>query len=208
MTLFSKCVSRKVHEHQQHDQQDCEADGLWTKLTVWRKSLVFSCQGFTVIDSHGSLVFRVDNYTGRPEEVTLMDGSGMPTLTLRHRKKLRLVDTWLVYEGEDGEHSSKKPIIGCVRKHINILRPNSKVLARVYCGPSDKKFAYTIEGSYVHRSCWVLDESKRVVAEIRRKESMNGGVSFGLEVFHLIVRPGFSLSFAMAIVLILDQMFS
>lgn len=90
---------------------------------------------------------------------------------------------------------------------MNILQPYSNVLARVYCGPSDMKSAYTIEGSYVRRSCRVLDESKQVVAEIRRKETMNGGVSFGLEVFLLIVRPGFSPSFSMAIVLILDQMF-
>lgn len=122
------------------------------------------------------------------------------------QQKLRLVDNWLVYEGEVGDNSSKKPI-NRVRKRMNILQPYSNVLARVYCGPSDKKSAYTIEGSYVHRSCRVLDESKQVVAEIRRKETMNGGVSFGLEVFLLIVRPGFSPSFSMAIVLILDQMF-
>lgn len=112
-----------------------------------------------------------------------------------------------MYEGEVGDNSSKKPI-NCVRKHINIFNPNSSVLARVYCGPSDKKHAYTIEGSYVQRSCRVLDESKQVVAEIKRKETVDGGVSFGLEVFLLIVRPEVGLSFAMAIVLILDQMFS
>ncbi|KAI8546275.1 hypothetical protein RHMOL_Rhmol07G0104500 [Rhododendron molle] len=205
MTRCLKYISRKVHEsHQQ--EPDSEADGPWTKLTVWRKSLVFSCNGFTVIDSTGSLVFRVDNYAGRPEEVTLMDGSGWPVLTMRHRKKLRLVDNWLVYEGEVGDNSSKKPI-NRVRKRMNILQPYSNVLARVYCGPSDKKSAYTIEGSYVHRSCRVLDESKQVVAEIKRKETTDGGVSFGLEVFLLMVRPGFSPSFSMAIVLILDQMF-
>lgn len=122
------------------------------------------------------------------------------------KQKLRLVDNWLVYEGEVGDNSSKKPI-NRVRKRMNILQPYSNVLAHVYCGPSDKKSAYTIEGSYVHRSCRVLDESKQVVAEIKRKETTDGGVSFGLEVFLLIVRPGFSPSLSMAIVLILDRMF-
>lgn len=35
-----------------------------------------------------------------------------------------------------------------------------------------------------------------------------GGVSFGLEVFILIIHPGFDPAFAMAVVLLLDQMFS
>lgn len=65
-----------------------------------------------------------------------------------------------------------------------------------------------IEGSYTHRSCKVLDESRTVVAEIKRKEDIKGGVSFGLEVFLLVVQPGFDPGFAMALVLLLDQMFS
>ncbi|CAL5356192.1 hypothetical protein CsSME_00045074 [Camellia sinensis var. sinensis] len=214
MILFLKSNAKTVdenhhhHHHHEEHEEDYHDDGAWTSLTVWRKSLVFSCNGFTVIDSNGGLVFRVDNYsTGRPDELILMDADGTPLLSLCRRKKLRLVDNWLVFEGEVGGYSQKKPIC-CVRKHINILQSNFNVIAQVHCGPSNKKCAYVIEGSYAHRSCRVLDESRRVVAEIKRKEAMNGGVSFGLEVFLLIVRPGFNPSFAMAIVLLLDQMFS
>ncbi|CAL5360133.1 unnamed protein product [Camellia sinensis] len=209
MIVSLKSISRKTTAHENHhQQQDFKTDDdAWTSLTVWRKSLVFSCKGFTVIDSNGNYAFRVDNYTGHPVEVILMDGSGKPILTMCRSTGLRLVDNWHVYEGEVGDVSSKKPIC-CVRKHINILQFNVSVLARVYHGPSDKRYAYMIEGSYANRSCRVLDESRKVVAEIKRKEGMNGGVSFGLEVFLLIVRPGFNPSFAMAIVLLLDQMFS
>ena len=82
------------------------------------------------------------------------------------------------------------------------------MLAYVYRRSSDKRYAYIIEGSYSHRSCKVLDETKRVVAEIRRKDAIIGGISFGLEVFLLIVQTGFDPGFAMALVLLLDQMFS
>jgi hypothetical protein len=126
----------------------------------------------------------------------------------------RLVDSWVVYEGElAGDHcrtskSSKKPICS-VRKHVNILHANpNNVLAHVFRGTSDKRYAYVIEGSYAHRSCKVLDESRKVVAEIKRKEAMKGGISFGLDVFVLVVQPGFDPGFAMALVLLLDQMFS
>ena len=55
-------------------------------LTVWRKSLLFSCRGFTVFDAEGSLVFRVDTYgSGSTGEVVLMDAAGKPLLTLRRK---------------------------------------------------------------------------------------------------------------------------
>lgn len=96
MTRCLKYISRKVHENHQQEP-DSEADGPWTKLTVWRKSLVFNCNGFMVIDSTGSLVYRVDNYTGRPEEVTLMDGSGWPVLTMRHSKVTKNIENIDLY---------------------------------------------------------------------------------------------------------------
>lgn len=55
-------------------------------LTVWRKSLVLNCNGFTVFDSKGTLVFRVDCYArGNRGEVVLMNASGRPLLTIRSK---------------------------------------------------------------------------------------------------------------------------
>lgn len=104
--------------------------------------------------------------------------------------------------------SSKKPIC-IVKKNINILKANHKnVLAYVFKGNIQKSHAYVVEGSYTQRSSKVLDESRRVVAEIKRKEPISRVVSFGVDVFVLVVQPGFDPGFAMALVLLLDQMFS
>ena len=55
-------------------------------LTVWKKSLLFNCNGFTVFDCKGELVFRVDNYMeGNKGEILLMDANGKPLLTIRHK---------------------------------------------------------------------------------------------------------------------------
>ena len=55
-------------------------------LTVWKKSLLFNCYGFTVFDSNGNLVFRVDKYTAEGNaEIVLMDASGTPLLTIRRK---------------------------------------------------------------------------------------------------------------------------
>ena len=55
-------------------------------LTVWKKSLLFNCDGFTVFDTKGNLVFRVDNYAaGNKAEVVLMDSSGHSLITIRRK---------------------------------------------------------------------------------------------------------------------------
>lgn len=55
-------------------------------LTVWKKSLLFNCNGFTVFDGKGDLVFRVDNYMeGNKGEILLMDATGKPLLTIRRK---------------------------------------------------------------------------------------------------------------------------
>lgn len=178
-------------------------------LTVWKKSLLFNCNGFTVFDNQGNLVFRVDNYNaGTMGEIILMDASGNSLLTIR-RKRLSLSDSWLVFNGETAVH----PLFS-VKKNVNLL--NSKSLAQVTSlndqGKSvtvspKKKVVYEIEGSYAQRCCAVYDYKRGRVAEIKRKEAVRG-VAFGIDVFRLIVQPGeIDLSMAMALVIILDQMF-
>ncbi|OWM85282.1 hypothetical protein CDL15_Pgr028069 [Punica granatum] len=216
---------RRTHDAAGHRQEEenlivkggAVKPGTCKSLTVWRKSLLVSCKGFTVIDSNGNLAYRVDNYTRhRPQEVVLMDATGKSVLTLRRQKKLGILGNWLVYEGEVGSNtikSRKKPLC-CVRKQMNALsNARSRILASVSsCSGSLRssgKRDFVIEGSYANRSCKVVEEeSLEVVAEVRRKEEMVRGVAFGLEVFVLVVQPGFDVGFAMALVLLLDQMFS
>lgn len=206
----------KEYYYQGDDKQGgngVTSSSLSTYLTVWRKSLLVSCSGFTVIDCKGNLVYRVDNYRGRPGEIVLMDASGTSLFTMHRQKTLRLVNDWLVYKGDASDQNpktyQKRQPICCVKKNVGLLQSNSNVLAHVFLGTSSKNPTYVIEGSYGQRSCKVFDKSsKKIVAEIKRKEAVNGCASFGLEVFHLIVWPGFDSGFAMTLVLLLDQMFS
>ncbi|XP_020593466.1 protein LURP-one-related 8-like [Phalaenopsis equestris] len=166
-------------------------------LTVWRKSLLFNCKGFTVFDAEGNLVFRVDKYDRSDKgEIVLMDAAGNPLLTIR-RKKLSLGKHWEIYDGEE----SVNPRF-LVRKHVNFLQLKSMA----HVTSSDGGLVYEIEGSYTQRSCAVYDERRIAVAEIRRKEEVSG-VDFGLDVFRLIVQPGFDAAVAMAFVVLLEEMF-
>ncbi|MFS7897097.1 putative tubby-like protein [Helianthus anomalus] len=67
-------------------------------LTVWKKSLLFNCYGFTVFDPNGDLVFRVDNYTaGTKAEIVLMDASGHSLLTIRRKVPISLFTQLLLF---------------------------------------------------------------------------------------------------------------
>ncbi|KAF8407307.1 hypothetical protein HHK36_006434 [Tetracentron sinense] len=166
-------------------------------LTVWKKSLLLNCKGFTVFDAKGNLVFRVDNYvSGNKGEIVLMDATGKPLLTIR-RKRLSIGENWLVFDGE----TTVSPRFS-VKKQMNFL--NSKSLAQVSTG--NKKVAYEIDGTYAQRSCVVYDDKRRCVAEMKRKEAV-GGMAFGDDVFRLILQPEIDPVVGMALVISLEQMF-
>lgn len=171
-------------------------------MTVWRKSLLFNCQGFTVFNGGGDLCFRVDSYlSGRKAEIVLMDAAGKSLFTIR-RKRLSLGEKWAIYNGDE----TVSPVFA-VKKHVTFL--HSKGLAHVTrCrSEGDRSSSYTIEGSYSQRKCTVYDGERRAVAEVRRKEAGAAGVSLGGDVFRLVVLPGVEVALAMAMVIVLEQMY-
>ncbi|KAL1199348.1 Protein LURP-one-related 5 [Cardamine amara subsp. amara] len=173
-------------------------------LTVRKTSLFFSGDGFTVYDCKGILVFRVDSYGGPntrdTDEVVLMDAHGRCLLTLR-RKRPSLRRRWEGYLGERSE--GQKPIFGVRRS--SIIGRNSvtvEVYGDYHCNE------YLIEGSFGQRSCTVVEaETRRKVAETRRKVDASTNVMLGKDVFSLNVKPGFDGAFAMGLVLVLDQIY-
>ncbi|CAN6468398.1 unnamed protein product [Victoria cruziana] len=135
-----------------------------------------------------------------------MDASGHPLLTLR-RKRLSLGEQWQAFEGELASAagcSTRLPKF-TVKKQ-GALR-GSRVIAHVF-SRSSKFPLYQIQGSYSKRCCAVYDGERRKMAEIKRKEASAGGVAFGSDVFRLTVLPEMDTVDAMALVLLLDQMFS
>ena len=163
-----------------------------TTLTVWRKSLLFDCKGFTVFDAKGNLAYRVDSYASETgDEVVLMDAAGRPAFTVRRKRFSFQGEQWLVFSGEE----TRRPVYAVRRSGRG--KTMAHVTACAGAGPS-----YEVEGSYARRSCVVYDGERRAVAEIRPKEVV------GTDVFRLVVQPGVGVSLAMAVVVALEQMFA
>ncbi|KAG2326459.1 hypothetical protein Bca52824_009187 [Brassica carinata] len=172
----------------------CEASFCDSKeaivLTVWKKSLLFNCDGFTVYNSNGDLVFRVDNYMNSPKDnIVLMDASGLPLLSIR-RKRLSLGDCWMVYDGE-----TRRDPIFTAKKNVGIMT-NRRCLVSVSSKKTPKKL------QNIGR-----EEEQEDNGGDQEKEAMVGGVAFGKDVFKLIVEPEMEPRVAMALTIILDQMF-
>ena len=183
-----------------------EEKGEAVSLTVWRRSLLFNGKGFTVFDTNGNLVYRVETHSrGSPREVVLMDAHGVALLTVR-RKKLSLAEEWLVYDGDGDEPAPRR---FTARRNRSLLR--TKSLARLspprsLDGTGDVPGCrYDVEGSYAGRSLDMLactgGNQRQRVATVCRKEA-----AVGLDVFRLVVEPDFEPALAMAVVILLDQM--
>ncbi|PUZ62764.1 hypothetical protein GQ55_3G012500 [Panicum hallii var. hallii] len=175
-----------------------------TVLTVWRKSLLFNCHGFTVFDARGDLAFRVDCYAASRcrAEVVLMDFAGKPLLTVR-RKRLSLTEHWVIYDGDAAAEPAKSRPLLSVRRHVS-LRASNKAVAHVTPHTSAAAAStaeYVVEGSYGRRACAVRDARGDAVAEVRRKESV------GDDVFRLVADPRLGAPLAMGLVIALDEMF-
>uniref|UniRef100_A0A0E0J628 Tubby C-terminal domain-containing protein n=1 Tax=Oryza nivara TaxID=4536 RepID=A0A0E0J628_ORYNI len=184
-------------------QQQQEEEEPPVVLTVWRKSLLFNCHGFTVFDAKGNLAFRLDCYdatSSRRADLVLMDAAGKPLLTIR-RKRISLYDSWIIYDGDGAATATATPLLS-VRRHRRVGLRASKAIAHVTPLSSSLPLpeAYVVEGSYGRRSCAVRDARGDAVAEVRRKESV------GDDVFRLVAQPRLGAPLAMAIVIAIDEM--
>ncbi|PWZ30140.1 Protein LURP-one-related 8 [Zea mays] len=174
-------------------------EGEATSLTVWRKSLLFNCRGYTVFDARGDLAYRADSYDAEAE-VVLMDPAGRPAFTVRRRRLSLSGEQWLIYAGEE----TRRPAYAVKRgggggKSVARVTPCAAVPAAAGAAALP---AYEVEGSYARRRCVVYDaHQRRAVAEVQPKEAV------GSDVFRLVVQPGFDVSLAMAVVVALDQLF-
>ncbi|KAK2974410.1 hypothetical protein RJ640_021266 [Escallonia rubra] len=170
-----------------------------THLTVFKTSLFFAGDGFTVYDCKGEVAFRVETYghdSRDKAEVVLMNAFGRCLLTAR-RKRPSFHKRWEGFLGEKTE--GQKPIFSVSR---------SSIMGRLsvtveMCGNRGEE--YQIEGSFAQRCCTIFNAGKEVVAEIQRKVDASTSVMLAKDVFYVSLKPGFDVAFAMGLVVVLDQ---
>ncbi|KAH0925119.1 LOW QUALITY PROTEIN: hypothetical protein HID58_017375 [Brassica napus] len=188
-------------------------------LTVWKKSLLFNCDGFTVYNSMENLV---DNYMNCPKDnIVLMDAFrstpplhppqgyssflylfGFIYIYLRSKVLNQIeVEPWRLLDGIRWRNTKRSNIYGKEKRKYNDkqeelgLEEDSTIRDRRIIQP--KKL----------QNIGREERNKKKTAEIKKKkkEAMVGGVAFGKDVFKLIVEPEMEPRVAMALTIILDQ---
>ncbi|GLJ50754.1 hypothetical protein SUGI_1081110 [Cryptomeria japonica] len=172
---------------------------LSTVFTVWKKSLLLNGKGFTVFDSLGNLVFRVDNYASNAKnEVLLMDGVGQLLLTLRH-KKWSVGKRWEAFKGDPME--SEKPTFSLIKS----LGFSNKITANIFANGSRKTKLgdYQIKGLR-RASCTIFNDSGEIIAQVKRKEAKSD-LMLGNDILNLVVEAGVDQAFVMGLLIIFNQ---
>ncbi|XP_068661915.1 protein LURP-one-related 8-like [Aristolochia californica] len=175
-------------------------------LTVWRKSLLFHGNGYTVFDnSSGKMVFRVDNYNHDwREETFLMDVQGNVLITIRRcRKRLSILESWKAYEGERSAGEQEKPLFKATKTLGN---PSCKISMAE--GNAEKAFNYRMDWSRQNGWSKIYKSSSGYlpVAEVHRKNATRPYALYGKDVLTLCVQPGVDQALVMAMVMVNDAM--
>lgn len=181
-----------------------------TTFTVWKRSLFTNGTGYTVIDSSGNLVFRVDDYTSdaKLEQLILMDAAGNVLLTMRH-KRLNCRKRWDAFRGDS--HGCEKPAFSVIKSASALF--SSKTSARVVLssteGHNTKLCDYRMKGRLLCKptsSFTVFGGSGEIIAEATRKQATSK-IILGNDVVSLVVQPGIDQTFVMGLLIIFDQIF-
>ncbi|BAB56075.1 unknown protein [Oryza sativa Japonica Group] len=192
-------------------------------LTVRKTSHFSPGDGFAAYDHRtGGLAFRADTY-GRGHgggaasagELALLGPAGEALITVRRRRP-SLHQRWEGYLGARAD--GQKPLFSARRSSIlggaaagavvELLAPLPASFSSTHAAAAE---LLRVDGSFPRRCCRVVAPKAEsggeaaVVAEIRRKVDEGARVVMGRDVFVLRVGAGFDAAFAMAIVLVLDQ---
>ncbi|GAB4856876.1 hypothetical protein Ancab_014795 [Ancistrocladus abbreviatus] len=195
----------KVHPHMSSSSSSASSSSSSLKetFTVWMKSLVLHGNGFTVYNSKGEIVYRIDNYhTKCSREVCLMDLHGKVLCTLIQRDMVGMLKRWDGYKDDD---RSRKPWfqVKKICKHFG-----GDFACKVKVGSWDdvvnaESCCYRMEGSAEKCEVKIIDEQGLVVAEVKRKQ-LDSGMMLGDDVLNLVVQPHHDHSFVVSLVAILD----
>lgn len=173
-------------------------------FTVWKRSLIFNANGFTVFDSSGNLVFRVDNYSSHAKRLLfLMDAVGNILLTVRH-KRLSFNNRWEAFRG-DCYGSGIKPAFSVIQSVSTLFwsKPSAKVVLNTTKRRNTNLCDYEINGSGCKPSSsfTVFSASRKIIAQVTRKQATSE-IMLGDDVLSLVVQPGIDQTFVMGLLII------
>ncbi|GLJ13711.1 hypothetical protein SUGI_0218770 [Cryptomeria japonica] len=175
-------------------------------FTVWKKALFFSGTGFTVFDSSGNIILRVEDYIPTVKhQLLLMDASGNPLFFLR-RKVVSLHHRWDGFICSEKDKGRLGKVWVFTIKRSSIISAKTSVDIFLTCSYTNylrKQSDYHIEGSFKERSCVIYNRARSMVAQLKRKESCDNLME--KDVFSVEIYRGFDPALIMSWVVVVDH---
>ncbi|KAL5698615.1 hypothetical protein ACHQM5_029630 [Ranunculus cassubicifolius] len=189
----------KIHPNSNSttSSSSCTTSNCKETFTIWMKSLVFNGNGCTVYDSHGEIVYRMDNYdTNHSNQVHLMDLKGNLIFTIL-KKKLSIFRCWEAYRYSGSNLEEGKPWFRV--KKAMLKRDEASIMNALTP-------VYRIQGCSSGKvACKIVNQAGELVAEVMRKQSASG-IVLGEDVLKLVIEPNVDHSLAMAFVIVYNLM--
>ncbi|PIA43248.1 hypothetical protein AQUCO_02000585v1 [Aquilegia coerulea] len=173
-------------------------------FTIWMKSLVFNGNGCTVYDSHGKIIYRMDNYDQKhSSQVHLMDLKGNLLFTI-FKKKLGIFRCWEAYKYNGLNLVKGKPWFRA-KKVCRIFKGSESPTSRqVTVGLLDND-SFGIEGFSGKVACKIVNQGGESVAKVMQKQSTEG-IGFGKDVMKLVVEANVDHSLVIGLVVVYSLM--
>ncbi|CAN6171459.1 unnamed protein product [Urochloa humidicola] len=174
---------------------------LTVPLTVTKKAMSFSGGDFTVTDSGGAAVLRVEGvYFSVRSRRVLHDAAGRPVLTME-RKVFSMHDAWKVFRGDS---TNSRDLLFTV-KRTSMFQLKTSMGVFLAGNTAEQVCDFKIKGSYFERTCaFYRGNSDIMIAQMKRKFTVSN-VLLGKDTFCVTVFPNVDYVFIVALVVILDE---
>ncbi|MCO5608560.1 hypothetical protein L7F22_062771 [Adiantum nelumboides] len=196
-------------------EQYCEQRSV--ELTVSKKALSMSGEGFRITDSEGRLFFKMDGHAlSIRDRCTLLDAEGNPILTARKKHEsdscmfkssffnaiLQLISMHERWEVCEGEHFHDDALLFTVKK-TSMMQFKTHLTVFLTGNDNDDAPDYEVKGNFMEREGQIL-HGRDLVAELKRKFTAPN-VMLDKHTFATWVAPMMDQAFVACLVIIMDR---
>ncbi|CAL5068056.1 unnamed protein product [Urochloa decumbens] len=177
--------------------------GTPTMLMIRRRPIVVNGGGFVVTDLSHNVVFVVDGcgILGSKGELMVKDGEGEPILFISKKGGIvQALSTRNKWSGYSMDYQGKDKLVFSLTDPKSCIAQGAPIRIRIEPKRHCKSWDFEIGGSFTDRNCTVVDCTRKIVAQMGRKEQI-GGKDF----YHVEVQPGYDQAFIIGVMAILDN---
>ncbi|KAJ1271208.1 hypothetical protein BS78_06G111000 [Paspalum vaginatum] len=177
--------------------------GTPTILMIRRRPVVVNGGGFVVTDLSHNVAFVVDGcgILGSKGELKVKDGEGQPILSISKKGGIvQALSTRNKWNGYSMDYRGKETLVFSLTDLKSCIAQGAPIRIHIEPKRHCKNWDFEISGSFADRDCTIVDCTRKIVAQMGRKEMIRGK-----DFYHVEVQPGYDQAFIIGVMAILDN---